>query len=304
MPDTEPTSTASASGVTTNLIIHRNLNIKPFIKQADANDTAVRWQRYKKDIERQFRFFGITDPETKKDGLLIYGGEDLTDVDEALPDPSDQDGDDAYSTLIRKLDNHFMPKKNKDFARFQLSEMKQQSNERLADYYAKVRDIARKCDYGTYEDDAIRDHLIRTMHNDKIRSKAIRDSLTLDRILSEAALDEQTTEQAGAISKKLDSERNTERIKKIDLGKPRNQAKEPQSRHVCAAGVPEDINETKRVQPWVPRATTAENSTTSHGYASENLKTIAHINTKEDNAPGPTSTLPGVPLRRTAITET
>ena len=170
--DTEPTNTASASGVTTNLIIHRNLNIKPFIKQADANDTAVRWQRYKKDIERQFRFFGITDPETKKDGLLIYGGEDLTDFDEALPDPSDQDGDDAYTILIRKLDNHFMPKKNKDFARFQLSEMKQQSNERLADYYAKVRDIARKCDYGTHEDDAIRDHLIRTMHNDKIRSKA------------------------------------------------------------------------------------------------------------------------------------
>ena len=48
--------------------------------------------------------------------------------------------------------------------------------------------------------------------------------MTLDRILSEAALDEQTTEQAGAISKKLDSERNTERIKKIDLGKPRNQS--------------------------------------------------------------------------------
>ncbi|KAK3731357.1 hypothetical protein QZH41_007150 [Actinostola sp. cb2023] len=141
----------------------RNLNIKPFVKQADSNDTAVRWERYKKDVERQFRFFGITDPETKKDGLLIYGGEDLVDIEDALPNPTSQDGDDVYTVLIRKFDNHFMPKKNKDFARFQFSEMKQQSREKLSDYYAKIRDIARKCDYGTHEDDAIRDHLIRTM---------------------------------------------------------------------------------------------------------------------------------------------
>jgi len=114
------------------------------------------------------------------------------------------------------------PKKNKDFARFQLSEMKQQSREKLSDYYAKIRDIARKCDYGTHEDDAIRDHLIRTMLNNKIRSKAIRENWNLDRILTETALDEQTSEQAGARSKKLDTERSSERIKKIAARKPRN----------------------------------------------------------------------------------
>ena len=80
MTDT-PSSTTPGSAT-----IHRNLTIKPFIKQTDSNDTAVNWQKYKKEIERQFRFFGITDPETKKDGLLIYGGQDLVDVDDALPD--------------------------------------------------------------------------------------------------------------------------------------------------------------------------------------------------------------------------
>lgn len=103
----------------------------------------MKWQKYKKEIERQFRFFGITDPETKKDGLLIYGEQDLVDVDDALPEPTD---DDAYKILICKIDNHFIHKKNKDFARFQLSELKQQSSE-LVDYYAKVRDIAKKCEY-------------------------------------------------------------------------------------------------------------------------------------------------------------
>ena len=66
--------------------------MKTFLKQADNNDTALCWQKYKKKIERQFRFFGITDPETKKDGLLIYGGQDLVDVDDALPDPTSIEG--------------------------------------------------------------------------------------------------------------------------------------------------------------------------------------------------------------------
>ena len=214
MPTDETSTNATSSSTSPNasIAIHRNLNIKPFLKQADPNDTAVRWQRYEKDIERQFRFFGITDPTTKKDGLLIYGGEDLVDLDEALPDPTGQEGDDEYKVSIRKIDNHFIPKKNKDYARFQLSELKQQSHERLADYYARVRDIAKKCDYGTHEEDMIRDHLIQTMLNNKLHSKAIRENWVLDWILTEAALDEQTTEQADAMSKKLDDERRSESI--------------------------------------------------------------------------------------------
>ena len=107
-------------------IIHRNLTMKTFLKQAivinnfsnnyeqaDNNEMALRWQKYKKEIERQFRFFGITEPVTKKDGLLIYGGQDLVDVDDALPDPTSIEGDDVYKVLIRKIDKHFIPKQSK-----------------------------------------------------------------------------------------------------------------------------------------------------------------------------------------------
>ena len=104
-----------------------------------------------------------------------------------------------------------MPKKNKDFAGFKLSELKQQTSERLADYYAKVRETAKKCDYGTQEDD----HVIRTMLNHKIRSKATWDNWALDRILTETALDEQTIEQTGAISKEIDEHLSHERVKKL-----------------------------------------------------------------------------------------
>ena len=141
----------------------------------------------------------------KKDGLLIYGGEDLVNLEDVPPDPTGQEGDYAYKILIRKIDNHFIPKKKKDYARFQLSELKQQSHKLLADYYPRVQDIANKSDYGTHEEDMIRYHLIQTM-----LSKVIRENWVLDRILTKAALDKQTTEQAGAMSKRLDDKRSSQ----------------------------------------------------------------------------------------------
>ena len=104
-----------------------------------------------------------------------------------------------------------------------MSELKQTSGERLADYYKRIRDIARKCDYGTNEKDAIRDHLIRTMLNNRIRTKAIRQNWDLDRILTERALHEQTEEQAEAVNRKVDNEgTETAKAKMIQYRKPRS----------------------------------------------------------------------------------
>ena len=41
-------------------------------------------------------FFRITDPTTEKYGLLIYEGEDIADVKEALADPPPEGSNDVY----------------------------------------------------------------------------------------------------------------------------------------------------------------------------------------------------------------
>jgi hypothetical protein len=59
---------SSSSTTPNNATIHRNLTIKPFIKQTDSKRYSGKLAKiYIKEIERQFRFFGINDPETKKD---------------------------------------------------------------------------------------------------------------------------------------------------------------------------------------------------------------------------------------------
>lgn len=85
---------------------------------------------------------------------------------------------DDYTKFIQKLDKYFLPKKNKDYARFQLGNLQQQEDLSLANYFAQVQEIAKKYEYHD-ENDAIRDHLIKTTRNGRIRVKAIRQGWTL-----------------------------------------------------------------------------------------------------------------------------
>ena len=71
----------------------------------------------------------------------------------------------------------------------------QQDDKPMATYYARIREIAKKCSY-IDENDAIRDHLIKTMWNNVIRVKAIRNNWTLQEILDESAIYEQAQVQA------------------------------------------------------------------------------------------------------------
>ena len=64
------------------------------------------------------------------------------------------------------------------------------------------------------------------MINHRIRSKAIRENWSLDKILSEAALEEETEQQAKAISKKVDAALLTEKVRKISFKKPDNSSRQ------------------------------------------------------------------------------
>ena len=218
----DPGSSASNPAQQNITVVNRQLNIRPFTISNDVNDTAVRWAKWKKDIERQFRFLGLTDPEVKKDGLIIYGGSQIADLEDSLPDlPLQNEGEDVYSRFLRKLDRNFLPRKNKDYARFQFGNLKQEIEESMAKYYARLREIAKKCEF-TNEDDAIRDHLIKTMTNSRLRVKTIRNNWTLSQILDEAAIEEESTAQANEIDQKLQDATESYKVKQVKSDKRDN----------------------------------------------------------------------------------
>ena len=141
--DKEKKGSSSETSVSVNNInvINRQLNVRPFQK-------LLRIGRWLQNIERQFRYFGINNPEMKKDGLIIYSSQIIADLEYTLLDLTGEEASqDAYAQLINKFNKHFLQKKNKDFARFQFGNLKQNNGESLSRHYIRIREIAKKCSF-------------------------------------------------------------------------------------------------------------------------------------------------------------
>ena len=67
-------------------------------------------------------------------------------------------------TIHSEARQELSTKENKDCARFQFGNLSQEADESMAKYYARLHDIAKKCDFND-EDETIRDHLIKTLMN-------------------------------------------------------------------------------------------------------------------------------------------
>ena len=73
----------------------------------DQLTTGKIWDEWLEEIEREFRFFRITEPVDKKDALLIYGGKVISRLEKNLPNPMGELNE--YEKLKRKLNDYFMP---------------------------------------------------------------------------------------------------------------------------------------------------------------------------------------------------
>ena len=91
----------------------RNLRSPPFIAPDEPCATGNAWEEWLEAIEREFRYFKITDPIDKKDALIIYGGKEVAKLEKTLPNPETGN---PYEKMRTKLNNHYLPKKNKHYA--------------------------------------------------------------------------------------------------------------------------------------------------------------------------------------------
>ena len=100
--------------VTTVTTDTRNLPALPFLPTEDQLSTGKAWEEWLEDIEREFRHLRISNPADRKDAMIIYSGKELARLEKSLPDPV---GDlNEYETLCKKLNDCFLPKRNKHYA--------------------------------------------------------------------------------------------------------------------------------------------------------------------------------------------
>ena len=66
----------------------RNLKTQPFVPKDDQITTGKAWEKWLEEVERELRYFKISDPADKTDALIIYGGKEIARLEKSLPNPS------------------------------------------------------------------------------------------------------------------------------------------------------------------------------------------------------------------------
>ena len=167
-----------------------NLRALPFRPSEDQLSFGKAWEDWLEGIEREFRYFRITSALHKKDTILIYGGgggQEIARLDKSLPDPEDRNGElDVYQKLRKKLNEYYIPKRNKHYARYMFLKMRPEKEETTVAYATRLRGKAHDCDFGSNCDDRILEHLIQIIENKILIQKCISKSWTLQEFMTKA----------------------------------------------------------------------------------------------------------------------
>ena len=201
---------AESAAVTVIATETRNLRALPFRPTEDQLTTGKAWEEWLDGIEREFRYFRIGNPADRKDAMIIYGGKEIARLEKSLPDPVDASNE--YEMLRKKLNDYFLPKQNKHYARYVFLKMRPLAGEATIAYAARLREKAYDCDFGNTFDDRILEHLIQTIENQHLIQKCIAKSWILSQFLSEAGQIEDISLQVHDMKYSLD-DKNIARVR-------------------------------------------------------------------------------------------
>ena len=145
------------------------------------------------------------------DALYIYGGPEIEQLLEILPDPTDDQVSvpdyvkasnetvNDFHKNVHKLHNHFSTMVNKDSARCKFDGLTQ-GDQSMATFYVSLKQQAEKCRFPD-ADDAIRSKILQTMVDKRLRREAMLKEFSLTKILQEAANREDVERQAKEMEK-------------------------------------------------------------------------------------------------------
>ncbi len=117
------------------------------------------WLQYKERLEQFFIANSITVNEKKRAVFLSVVGAETFKVLRSLVSP-EKPGDKSLADLLQKLEDHFSPKPSEIVERFKFHTSFRKPGESMAAYLARLRALAKYCNFGASLEDMIRDRLV------------------------------------------------------------------------------------------------------------------------------------------------
>ena len=121
---------------------------------------------------------------------------EVQDIFEDLVDPDPTGNEDSHAVCIRKLDNHFRTEENVPFERHVFRQLAPTEGEPVDKFVVRFRQQARHCNFGTSQDDNLKDQLIEKLTDRKLKKKLLKTrNITLADVLEKARASEAAGQQ-------------------------------------------------------------------------------------------------------------
>ena len=150
--------------------------IQPFDVLGDPTTQTARWKKWVSKLQNFLVAHNITDADQKKSILLLYAGDQVSDIYDIIPDADKALGEneDAYEKVVALLNLKFKSKTNLDFEINRFRQCVQKPNETLDQYYSELLKLASSCNFHDINRE-IRTQIVHCGSSGRVRRKALRE---------------------------------------------------------------------------------------------------------------------------------
>ena len=173
------------------LTSRKALKIEPFRILQNQLQVGRAWKEWLEDFEDEVQYFQKREVRDKVSALKIYGMPEIKKLARNLPAPAPVENDNNFEKIKRKLNNHFLSKKNKHHVLYSFSKQRMEPSETVVSYAARMRHQAGECEFGGQEDERILEHLIQTIRDEELVKRAIKKRSNLDQVKENASQKEE-----------------------------------------------------------------------------------------------------------------
>ena len=169
------------------------------------------WRKLRQNWEAYAIVTGLErkDPKVRVATLVMILGPDAIDVYNALDYEQESDKE-KLDVILTLMEEHYKGKVNVTFERFQFFKRDQLSTEPFANYLTAVRTLIQSCEFGSLEDELLRDRLVCGISNTSVQKSLLqKGNLTLKKCIDAFRASENSAAQLREISHRTGAESTT-----------------------------------------------------------------------------------------------